>query len=432
VQHDAGREKSRRFYDYKYIFGQLSERCSGSHRIHVLHKKELKMVHYQYLIVGGGMTASAAVSGIREVDENGSIGLITAEETSPYDRPPLSKQLWTGRKQLAEIYHALPESVDVYHGRTVQTLDAVQKHVFDNRGHRFTYDKLLLATGSSPRRLPFGSDQIIYFRTANDYERLRKLTDLYEHFTVIGGGFIGSEIAAALRMQGKQVAMIFPEDGIGGRVFPADLSQYLVEYYREKGIEVLAGTAVSDLAGSGSNLSAELDNGRSLKTQAVIAGIGVIPSTMLAEQAGLAVDNGIIVNEQLQTSHPDIYAAGDVANYPDALLGTSRRVEHEDAANSMGKTAGRIMAGDNSHYDHSPMFYSDLFDLGYEAVGELDAGLETVSDWQEPFRKGVVYYLRDGRVRGILLWNVWDKVDAARQLIASGPEISQANFKNLL
>lgn len=390
------------------------------------------MVHYHYLIVGGGMTASAAVSGIREVDDSGTIGLITAEDSQPYDRPPLSKKLWTGRKQLADIYHTLPDNVDVYKGRTVQTLDPEQKQVFDNRGLRFTYDRLLLATGSSPRRFPFGNDQIIYFRTADDYERLRRLADLHEHFTVIGGGFIGSEIAAALTMQGKQVTIIFPGEGIGSRIYPADLSQFLVEYYQEKGVEVLAGTAVNDLTGTGSNLSVELDNGRSLKTQAVIAGIGVIPNTMLAEQAGLAVDNGIVVNEQLQTSHPDIYAAGDVANYPDALLGTRRRVEHEDAANSMGKTAGRVMAGDGSRYEYSPMFYSDLFDLGYEAVGELDARLETVSDWQEPFRKGVVYYLRDGRVRGVLLWNVWDKVDAARQLIASGRDFSTANVKNLL
>lgn len=382
------------------------------------------MVHYNYLIVGGGMTASAAVSGIREVDDNGTIGLITAENSPPYDRPPLSKQLWTGRKQLAEIYHALPESVDIYNGRTVQTLDPAQKHLFDNRGHRFTYDRLLLATGSSPRRFLFGDDQIIYFRTANDYEQLRKLADLYEHFTVIGGGFIGSEIAAALRMQGKRVSMIFPEAGIGGRIFPADLSQFLVEYYREKGIEVLAGTAVSDLTGTGSNLSVELDNGRSLKTQAVIAGIGVIPNTMLAEKAGLAVDNGIVVDDKLQTSNPDIYAAGDVANYPDALLGTRRRVEHEDAANSMGKTAGRIMAGTGAHYDYSPMFYSDLFDLGYEAIGELDSRLESIGDWQEPFRKGVIYYLDKGHLRGVLLWNVWGKVDEARKLIASGRSFS--------
>lgn len=390
------------------------------------------MVHHNYLIIGGGMTAGAAVSGIREIDDSGTIGLITAEDSPPYDRPPLSKKLWTGGKQLADIFHTLPNGVEVYNGRTVQTLDPEQKHVFDNHGHRFTYDKLLLATGSSPRRLPFGNDRIIYYRTVNDYERLRRLADLHEQFTVIGGGFIGSEIAAALRMQGKQVTMIFPEEGIGGRVFPAELSQFLVEYYREKGVEVLTGTAVNDLTGTGADLSVALDNGRSLNTQAVIAGIGVIPNTSLAKQAGLAVDNGILVDEHLQTSHPDIYAAGDVANYPDALLGMRRRVEHEDAANSMGKTAGRIMAGDGRRYEYSPMFYSDLFDLGYEAVGELDADLETTSDWQEPFRKGVVYYQQDGRMRGVLLWNVWDKVDAARQLIASGRDFTTANVKNLL
>jgi NADPH-dependent 2,4-dienoyl-CoA reductase/sulfur reductase-like enzyme len=383
------------------------------------------MVHYDYLIIGGGMAAGAAVSAIREKDAGGAIGLITAEDEPPYDRPPLSKKLWTGRKQLEDIFHSLPDGVELHSGRTVQSLDAEQKQVFDNRGHRFTYDKLLLATGSTPRRLPFGDDRIIYFRTVDDYKWLRELSDRHEHFTVIGGGFIGSEIAAALSMQGKQVAMIFPEEGIGSRVFPADLSAFLGEYYQSKGVELFAGRTVKDVTGAGSDLTVTLDDGRTFKTQGVIAGIGVTPNTSLAEKAGLAVDNGIVVNERLQTGNPDIFAAGDVANYPDALLGTHRRVEHEDAAVSMGKTAGRIMAGEDGRYDYSPMFYSDLFDLGYEAVGDLDSRLETVSDWQEPYQKGIVYYLQDGRVRGVLLWNVWDKVDAAREMIASGQGVEE-------
>lgn len=390
------------------------------------------MTHYNYLITGGGMAASAAVSGLREHDKTGSIGIIAAEHEPPYDRPPLSKQLWIGRKTLEAIYHELPADVAVHNGRKAQQLDPQQKQVLDDRGHRFTYDKLLLATGSTPRHLPFGQDSIIYYRTVNDYQRLRRLSDSHERFAVIGGGFIGSEIAAALAMQGKQVTLIFPDEGISNRIFPADLSLFLNDYYRQKGVEVLTGTTVTDVTGSGTDLTVTLDNGRSLNVHGVVAGIGVTPNTALAEAAGLEVDNGIRVNEQLQTSDPHIYAAGDVANYPDALLGTRRRVEHEDAANSMGKTAGRIMARANVAYDYSPMFYSDLFDLGYEAIGELDARLETVSDWHDKFRKGIIYYLGNGRVRGVLLWNVWDKVDAARKLIASGRAISPANLKGYL
>jgi NADPH-dependent 2,4-dienoyl-CoA reductase/sulfur reductase-like enzyme len=153
-----------------------------------------------------------------------------------------------------------------------------------------------------------------------------------------------------------------------------------------------------------------------------VAGIGIAPNLGLAKEAGLAVNTGILVNEFLRTSQPDIYAAGDVAEYYDHTLGVRRRVEHEDNANTMGRLAGRAMAGDAEPFWHLPFFYSDLFELGYEAVGEVDARLETVADWREPYHEGVVYYMQAGRVRGVLLWNVWGQVDAARHLIAEpGP-----------
>ena len=148
------------------------------------------------------------------------------------------------------------------------------------------------------------------------------------------------------------------------------------------------------------------------------------PPGLLSLLDGLDVGDGVVVNSSLQTSHTNIYAAGDVASFYDEVLGTRRRVEHEDAANSMGKAAGRAMAGETVHYTYSPMFYSDLFDLGYEAVGNLDSRLETVADWQEKFDTGVIYYLQDKRVRGVLLWNVWGKVEEARHLIAEGKEVS--------
>ena len=386
------------------------------------------MTHYNYLIIGGGMAAAAAVSGLRDHDKDGSIGIISAEHEPPYDRPPLSKKLWSGRKTLEAIYHELPADVAVHSGRKAQQLDPQQKRVLDNRGHPFTYDQLLLATGSTPRRFPFRADNVIYFRTATDYRHLRQLANNHDRFAVVVGGFIGSEMAAALAMQGKQVTLIFPDSGIGSRLFPADLSAFLNDYYRQKGVEVLAETAVTNITGSRTDLVVALDDGRSLQVHGVVAGIGVTPNTALAEAAGLDVDNGILVNEKLQTSDPHIYAAGDVANYPDVLLDTRRRVEHEDAANSMGKTAGQAMAGASITYDYSPLFYSDLFDLGYEAVGELDARLELVTDWQEPYQKGVIYYLRGDRVCGVLLWNTWDQVEAARTLIAERAPLSRAEL----
>lgn len=376
------------------------------------------MRHFNYLIVGGGMAARAAAAGIRQADTGGSIGILAAEQEPPYDRPPLSKKLWTGGKKLENIYGDLPEGVDLLLGRRVRQLVPQQQTVRDEDGHEYQYEKLLLATGSTPRRLPFGGDRIIYYRTVNDYHRLRKLAESQERFAVIGGGFIGTEIAAVLAMQGRQVTMIFPEQGIGRAVFPPELSGFLNGYYREKGVEVLSGTAVTDVTGEGTDLEVLLDDGRRLAVNGVVAGIGVLPNVGLAEAAGLAVRNGIEVDSELRTSDPQIFAAGDVANYPDGLLEKRRRVEHEDAALTMGRTAGRNMAGSGEKYNYSPMFYSDLFDLGYEAVGELDSRLEMVIDWRVPCRKGVVYYVDGDRVRGVLLWDTWDQVDAARQLIS--------------
>jgi 3-phenylpropionate/trans-cinnamate dioxygenase ferredoxin reductase subunit len=235
---------------------------------------------------------------------------------------------------------------------------------------------------------------------------------------VIGGGFIGSEIAAALAIDGRQVSMIFPEDGICARAFPKDLAAFVTGYYREKGVQVLAGDVPSAISGSG----VRSKSGRDLPADVVVAGLGIAPETKLAEDAGLEVRDGIVVDAQLRTSDPDILAAGDVARFHSVVLDKDVRVEHEDNANTMGRLAGQAMAGASVAWKHVPMFYSDLFDLGYEAVGEIDSRLETVADWKVPFREGVVYYLRDGRVRGVLLWNTWGQVDNARALLAEpGP-----------
>ncbi len=390
------------------------------------------MPHFTYLIVGGGMTADAAISGIRQVDANGSIGLIGAEPHPPYNRPPLSKALWKG-EPLETIWRGTESrGVTLHLGRRAQALDALNKRVTDDRGTVYSFEKLLLATGGAPRRLPFGSDQIIYFRTLEDYQRLRALTVQGQRFAVIGGGFIGSEIAAALAMNKKEVVMLFPEAGIGARLFPSDASQFLNAFYREKEVQVLAKETVANLKLGGTKAVLQTQNGREISVDAVVAGIGIQPNTELAQTAGLEEQNGILVDEFLRTEHKDIFAAGDVANFYNPALGTRLRVEHEDNANTMGRAAGQAMAGELVPYHHLPFFYSDLFELGYEAVGDVDARLETVADWKEPHREGVVYYLHHGRVRGVLLWNTWGQVDAARVLIAEPGPFRPADLQGRL
>jgi 3-phenylpropionate/trans-cinnamate dioxygenase ferredoxin reductase component len=375
------------------------------------------MAHYPYLIIGGGMAADAAVRGIRELDADRRIGLIGDEADPPYARPPLSKGLWKGTPLESVWRNTAERGVDLLLGRRATALDLKSRRVADDRGAEYTFEKLLIATGGRPRHLPFGGEETIYFRTLADFRRLHAMAEQGKSFAVIGGGFIGSEIAAALAMQGCKVTLLFPDDGIGARLFPADLARFLVGYYGENGVQALPGEQVTGLSKRGSQQVVETKSGRRVAVDVVVAGIGIVPNTELAQEAGLAVEDGIVVDSSLRTSHPHVFAAGDVARFDAPSLGRMR-VEHEDNAVTMGHAAGRAMAGDPAAYSHLPYFYSDLFELGYEAVGQMDPRGEIVADWKEPFRQGVVYYLRDRRVRGVLLWNTWDQVDAARSLIA--------------
>jgi len=375
------------------------------------------MKHHKYLIIGGGLAGDGATRGIRELDTEGSIGMISMEPDPPYMRPNLSKGLWKGRP-VEKIWRKTEERAELHLNRKAAQLDPKKKYIHDDGGDEYTYDKLLIATGGSPDHLPLGNGDIIYYRNFQDYKHLRGLTEQGDHFVVIGGSFIGSELAAALTIVGKKVIMIFPGEAISGSIFPSDLAHFLNDYYRQKGVEVLTGDTAASVQQEGNRLTVRTGSGRAIEADGVVAGIGIHPNLDLAKEAGLMIDDGVVVNERLETSVSDIYVAGDAANFFHSALEKRTRVEHEDNAVQMGKLAGRNMAGASETYTHVPMFYSDLFDLGYEAVGEMSTKMETVADWQEePFRKGVVYYLDDGRVRGVLLWNVWKKVEAARQLM---------------
>ena len=378
------------------------------------------MRSYRYLIVGGGMTGDAAVRGIREHDTEGSIGLVGAEPHPPYDRPPLTKALWQGKDE-SSIWRGTEDAgAELILGRRIVSLDLDAHTATDDQGEQYAWEKLLLATGGKPRQIP-GLDDALYYRTYDDYRRLRGLVGEGASFLVVGGGFIGSEIAAALQSNGASATMVFPEDGVCARLFPADLSQFVTDYYREQGVDVENGQTVA--AG----------DPRLGEATAVIAGLGIEPDTELAEQAGLPVDNGIVVDDRGRVGgRDDVFAAGDVARFPVPALGTTMRVEHEDHAKTHGKVVGANMAGADAPYDHLPFFYSDLFDLGYEAVGEIDSRHETVEHWKEPGREGVVAYVDgDGRPRGFLLWNVWGKVDDARELIRGGRAVDESTVGEL-
>jgi 3-phenylpropionate/trans-cinnamate dioxygenase ferredoxin reductase component len=392
---------------------------------------------YPYIIVGGGLAGASAIAGIRELDQKRGILLISAEKQLPYDRPPLSKKLWFGTKRVEDIFlhdkkYYEANGVTLSLGVTVTLLNAKQKIVTTNEGRSYSFEKLLLATGGMPRVLsvPGGNlDDLYYFRTLNHYLHLRNEAGEGKSAVVIGGGFIGSEITAALRTNGVKVTMVFPEPYLVSRVFPEALGKALQNQYRSRGISILNGDKPASFEKKATRYVTRTEAGRTIESDMIIVGIGIAPSLDLARSAGLQTADGIIVNELLEASLPGLYAAGDNAFFPYQALGKQTRVEHWDNALNQGKYAGRNMAGAAEPYTYMPYFFSDLFEFGYEAVGDVDARLETVADWQKENTKGVIYYLRDNEVRGAMMCNVWDKVETARELIRSRERVTRESLR---
>jgi NADPH-dependent 2,4-dienoyl-CoA reductase/sulfur reductase-like enzyme len=389
---------------------------------------------YRYLVVGGGMAGDAACRGIRDVDTEGTIGLVGAEQHEPYARPPLTKALWKGKPEDSIWRRTSQFDVDFQLGRKVVSLDLDARTATDDAGESYGYERLLLTTGGEPRRLPSAPEGVIFFRTVDDYRHLRALAGNGVRVAVVGGGFIGSEIAAALAMNGCTVTILFPGAGIGAKLFPEDLARFVNGYYEEQGVKVLADETVSAIEKSGDDFRVTTESGKTVDADAVVAGLGIVPRTDLAEAVGLPVDDGVLVDELGRVDgRADVFAAGDVARFPVPALGGTRRVEHEDHANTHGRHVGANMAGAGKPYEHLPFFYSDLFELGYEAVGDVDSRRRTLAEWAEPHRKGVVGYVDDdGNAVGFLLWDVWDKVDAARELIRAGDVVTADTLRRLL
>ena len=390
---------------------------------------------FDYVIVGGGRAGISAVEGIRELDSSCSILLVGAESHLPYDRPPLSKQLWSGKNEVTDIFvhdraYFERAGVELASDERVSEIDPGEKTILTDQGRSERYGKLLLATGGTPRRLQIPGAElknVFYYRTLDDYVELSRDPE-GKSILVVGGGFIGAEIAAALSMHGAHVTMVFPGRLMLQRIFPEALARSIQEQYEQRGIRILSEDVPISFAPRGGWLAVETREGEHLACDSIVVGAGIAPEVGLASSAGLAVENGIEVNELLESSVPGIFAAGDNANFPYAALGKRMRVEHWDNAIAQGKAAGRNMAGAGELYEYMPYFFSDLFDFGYEAVGDVSSSLETYADWQQENETGVVYYLGDGRVRGVMLCNVWEKLDEARALIRSGAHVSERDL----
>ncbi len=398
------------------------------------------MNSYKYVIVGGGLAGASAVKGIRELDRDGPVLLIGREDHLPYDRPPLTKKLWFGKKKVDDIFvynrqFYESNSVVTLFGHDVTGLEAGAKTITTAKDEVYGFEKLLLATGGIPRKLPVpGGDGegIIYYRYLDDYLKVRAEAGEGKSAVVIGGGFIGSEIAAALNINHVKVTIIFPGSYLVDRVFPDYLGRAIQARFIERGVENLSGDRPVSFSRNGEKFITNTANGNKIESDILIVGIGITPSIELAKTAGLQTGTGIVVNEYLQTSNSNIFAAGDNALFPYHALSQQMRVEHWDNALNQGLRAGRNMAGANEPYDYMPYFFSDLFEFGYEAVGEVDSRLETIADWQKENDTGVVYYLRENRVRGVMMCNVWEKVEAARELIRKGERVTPERLRGMI
>ncbi|MGN0063936.1 MAG: NAD(P)/FAD-dependent oxidoreductase [Nocardioides sp.] len=374
---------------------------------------------YDHVIVGGGVASASAVSSIHERAPEASVLVVGAEADAPVYRPDLSKKLWLDDGADAGASVLGLEGAEFRSGVTVERIDPDAHQVALDDGSVLTYGSLLLATGAAPRTSGLRpGPRVIHYRTVADYRALREVAVPGSQVVIVGGGYIGAEMASALAQNDVEVILVISSELVQAGMFPRSVARRVTDTFTAHGVRVVHGR-LSGGSVEHDRVLVRLEDGREFTADAAVVGIGVTPRTDLASAAGIVVsdeDGGVVVDDHLRTSAADVYAAGDVASYPDTRLG-QRRVEHVDAAESMGAAAGRVMAGGDEAYTHTPFFWSDLFDDGYEAIGELRSDLDVVEDFTDDHAQGVAYYLDGGRVRGVLLWNVWDSVPAAQALI---------------
>jgi 3-phenylpropionate/trans-cinnamate dioxygenase ferredoxin reductase component len=367
---------------------------------------------YKYVIIGGGLTGGSAAEAIREVDSEGSLVLVTQEPHRPYHRPPLSKSYLQGKRELERVFlkdeaYYQEQSIELRTATRALAVDPATRTVTLQGGQALSYERLLLATGGRAWRLPLPGndlDNVFTLRTIDDSQRIQQAGGDGRRALILGGSFIGSEVTMSLVQLGTEVTMAFPEARLMARLAAPEFSDLIEGMYRERGVRILTDTTAERLEGEGQVARAVLDSGETLDVDLVVMGVGIRLNTGLAQEAGLALgkDEAILVDEHLRTSDPNIYAAGDIAAWPDQTFGRRLRVEHWDVAYNQGKRVGRNMAGDEEPYTVLPYFFSDLFDLALEVWGDLDSWDRTVLRGSLEAGSYAFYYFDQGKLTGVL------------------------------
>lgn len=390
------------------------------------------------VILGGGMVAGYAAKQLVELGlPKGELAILSADNVVPYERPPLSKSFLAG-KDTEDAIKISPENFYREHGIElrleceVASVDVKRKRLVLRNGEAYEFQKLVIATGARPRMLDIPGAKLrnlFYLRSMNDSKHIRGAAEKAKRAIVIGGGFIGMEVAAVLAQKGIEVAMVLNDDRVFKRLFSPEMSNFFETYYTAKGVRLLKSTAVTELGGDGVVHSAVLKEGQTIPCDLVVAGIGVRPVIEVLESSGLELNDGIVVNEYLQTSHPDVYAAGDVATYQDVLFKKRRRVEHWDNAVSQGQYCAKSLMGDKAPFRHVPYFFSDVFDLSYEYWGDASEADQVVHRGDLSTNSFSVWWVRQQHLVAAFTMNrPEEERNVVPQWIESGQKVSPSKL----
>jgi 3-phenylpropionate/trans-cinnamate dioxygenase ferredoxin reductase subunit len=391
-----------------------------------------------FVIVGASLGGAKAAQELRERGFDGEILLIGAEPERPYERPPLSKDYLRGESDREKAFVHSPgfyaeQGIELITGHTATELDASARRIVVDDGRSFSFDKLLLTTGAEPRRMPVVGAElegIYYVRTLADSDALRDRIEQGGRLAVVGAGWIGSEVAASTRVKGVDVTLIDPLALPNERIFGAEIGSFYRDVHAQHGIELALGEGVEVFEGDGRVSAVRTTSGRTIACDFAVVGIGVAPRVQLGVDAGLEIDNGIVVDERLQTSAPGVFAAGDVANAWHPFFGRRIRVEHWANALNQGATAARAMLGETVSYERIPYFFSDQYEVGMEYSG-------FATEWDEVVFRGdpdggefVAFWLKDDRVIAGMNVNVWDVNEHVQALIRSRQPVDRAALRD--
>ena len=372
------------------------------------------MDQVKFVILGGGMVAGYAAKELVELGlPAGDLAIVSADDEVPYERPPLSKSFLAGkdtkesiRINAAEFYRE--HGIDMRLRCEIESVDPAAKRMRMKQGGELGFDKLVIATGARVRTLHVPGAElegIHYLRSLDDSSRIRERASSARRAAVVGGGFIGMEVAAVLAQQGIDTTMILRSSRIWDQFFTPEMSQFFESYYVARGVKVERNASIESFSGDGAVDSVHLAGGRAIPADIVVAGVGVQPVTEFLASSGIELSDGVIVNEYLETNRPGIYAAGDVANYKDLLFGKRRRVEHWDNAVSQGQHCARLLMGERQPFRHVPYFFSDEFDLSYEFWGDT-SGADMVATRGDITTKSFsVWWLSQQRVIAAFVMN---------------------------